>query len=246
MTETTASGIRPDPAPPPDLQPGPDSYACARDYHLFGPGSKRILALDGGGVRGAISVAFLERIEQIFAQRQRDLMGQRREGLASVGAHNGGASATEPEAFPIRLADHFDLIGGTSTGAIIAGALALGNDTEQIRAFYLEKAKIIFPRRRWRVQVLRLEKGWLKKHLGLTFTDRDLARFHRMDDVRNIAILYELAQVAALIQVKEEHFFPRRDADSAPSVFRAKRRGGAVASSPYVICTHNQNSRLWL
>src|ERR1043166_5084653 len=43
-------------------------FPVARDYHLFNNGSKRILALDGGGVRGAISVAFLERIEQIFEQ----------------------------------------------------------------------------------------------------------------------------------------------------------------------------------
>ena len=33
---------------------------AARDNHLFGPGPKRILSLDGGGVRGAISVAFLD------------------------------------------------------------------------------------------------------------------------------------------------------------------------------------------
>jgi hypothetical protein len=45
-----------------------DSYACARDYQLFGPGPKRVLALDGGGVRGAITVAFLERIEALLSQ----------------------------------------------------------------------------------------------------------------------------------------------------------------------------------
>ena len=61
-----------------------DSYACARDYQLFGPGPKRVLALDGGGVRGAITVAFLERIEALLSQ------------------HNGR---------PIRLGDHFHLVG---------------------------------------------------------------------------------------------------------------------------------------
>ena len=50
----------------------PDSYSGSRDYHLFGPGPKRILALDGGGVRGAISVAFLERIEEILAEEHTD------------------------------------------------------------------------------------------------------------------------------------------------------------------------------
>ena len=74
-------------------------YTCSRDYHLFSSGPKRILALDGGGLRGAISVAFLERIEKMLD----DHYGRK-----------------------VRLADFFDLVGGTSTGAIIAGAVALG------------------------------------------------------------------------------------------------------------------------
>jgi len=45
-----------------------DSHA-SRDRHLFGPGPKRILSLDGGGVRGVVSVAFLERIEAILIAR---------------------------------------------------------------------------------------------------------------------------------------------------------------------------------
>jgi hypothetical protein len=86
------------------------TFNCARDWHLFGPGPKRILALDGGGVRGAITVAFLERIEDILSK------------------HLG---------VDVRLGDWFDLVGGTSTGALIAGALALGYRTEQIKDFYL-------------------------------------------------------------------------------------------------------------
>ena len=41
-----------------------------RDRHLFGKGPKRLLALDGGGVRGAITVAFLERIERLICDEQ--------------------------------------------------------------------------------------------------------------------------------------------------------------------------------
>jgi patatin-like phospholipase/acyl hydrolase len=136
----------------PDHDPG--TYSCARDYHLFGPGPKRILALDGGGVRGAISVAFLERIEEIFAQHRRDRIAQRHQELAAAGASHQDHAKIEaaPDANPIRLADQFDMIGGTSTGAIIAGALALGYGTERIRAFYLDKAKTIFPSRRRRLQ----------------------------------------------------------------------------------------------
>jgi uncharacterized protein len=98
-----------------------------RDRHLFGPGPKRLLSLDGGGVRGALTVAFLERIEALLSE------------------HHG---------HPIRLGDHFDLIGGTSTGAIIAGALALGFRTEQVKHFYLKLAPFAFKRQRWSIPLL--------------------------------------------------------------------------------------------
>ena len=35
-----------------------------RDEHLFGPGPKRILTLDGGGIRGIIPAMILAVIEQ--------------------------------------------------------------------------------------------------------------------------------------------------------------------------------------
>jgi uncharacterized protein len=98
-----------------------------RDRHLFGPGPKRILSLDGGGVRGALTVAFLERIEALLSE------------------HSGQE---------IRLGDHFDLIGGTSTGAIIAGALALGYRTAEVKDFYLRLAPFAFKRQRWSIPVL--------------------------------------------------------------------------------------------
>ena len=74
--------------------------------HLFGPKPKRILALDGGGIRGILTVQLLKRIETL------------------VRARTGDEKAV--------LADYFDLIGGTSTGAIIASALALGWPVDRI------------------------------------------------------------------------------------------------------------------
>jgi uncharacterized protein len=81
-----------------------------RDRHLFGPGPKRMLSLDGGGVRGAIAIGFLERLESLIEE----IEGRR-----------------------TLLCDWFDFIGGTSTGAIIAGALALGYRAAEVRKFYL-------------------------------------------------------------------------------------------------------------
>jgi len=95
----------------------------SRDDHLFGPGPKRVLALDGGGVRGIISLAYLERLEAMLRER------------------------FEPDAV---LSDHFDLIGGTSTGAIIATGLALGMTVENLIAMYLRLSRLGFRRNAWR------------------------------------------------------------------------------------------------
>jgi uncharacterized protein len=104
-----------------------DKPANSRDQHLFGPGYKRILSLDGGGVRGIISVAFLLRIEKLLRER----FGQE-----------------------TRLGDHFDCIGGTSTGAIIACGLALGHSADQLKDFYMQEARLAFQRRRWVLPLL--------------------------------------------------------------------------------------------
>jgi len=93
--------------------------ATKRDARLFGLGPKRILSLDGGGVRGVATIAFLERLETQIA---------------------------EIEGRPTRLADWFDLIGGTSTGSIIAAALALGYRASEIHDFYQQLAPRIFKR----------------------------------------------------------------------------------------------------
>ena len=87
-------------------------------------GPKRILALDGGGVRGLITLGMLQHMETLLASRN-----------------------ANPEAF--RLAHYFDLIGGTSTGSIIATALALGMKVSEVKTLYEELSPIAFkPRAR--------------------------------------------------------------------------------------------------
>jgi hypothetical protein len=130
----------------------------SRDRHLFGPGPKQILSLDGGGVRGAISVAFLERIEKII----------RDEHARTNGNGNGGP--------PPRIGDYFDLVGGTSTGAVIAGALALGRSTDEIKDFYLKLAPRIFSRPFWRVPGLlsKFDAKALREEIDNIVRDRTL------------------------------------------------------------------------
>src|SRR5262245_53013626 len=92
------------------------------DEHLFGPGPKRILSLDGGGVRGLITLGLLKRVEDLLAARSAD-----------------------PRAF--RLSDYFDLIGGTSTGAIIATLLAFGQRVDDVTKLYFDLCPQVFSRR---------------------------------------------------------------------------------------------------
>jgi hypothetical protein len=128
---------------------GGEQFSTARDRHLFGPGRKRILSLDGGGVRGIISIAFLLRIEKLLRERF-------------------GAAA--------RLGDHFDLIGGTSTGAIIACTLALGYPVERLKDFYMQDARLAFQRRRWVLPLLqsKFDQRMLRQQIEAVVGDRAL------------------------------------------------------------------------
>src|ERR1700676_2294840 len=94
-----------------------------RSYHdrLPSGGTKRLLALDGGGVRGLISLEILGRLEEMLRE--------------ALGAGD-----------DFVLADYFDYIAGTSTGAIIATCLSLGFSVARVRNFYLEGAAAMFRR----------------------------------------------------------------------------------------------------
>lgn len=94
-------------------------------WHLHpGTGPKRILALDGGGVRGLISLGILQRMEDALKVR-----------------------CQQPEAF--RLAHYFDLIAGTSTGSIIATGLARGMTVKELKELYDRICPIAFKPRSW-------------------------------------------------------------------------------------------------
>src|SRR5215813_9765166 len=95
------------------------------NQHLAAGGPKRILALDGGGIRGALTLGYLKRIEDILLKQ-----------------HNNDVN--------FRLCDYFDLIGGTSTGSIIAACLAIGMKVDEIKNMYFDLGGKIFARQyRW-------------------------------------------------------------------------------------------------
>ncbi len=91
---------------------------------LYATGPKRILSLDGGGIRGAVTLGYLKKLEAELRRR-----------------HN------RPD---MVLSDYFDLIGGTSTGSIIAASLAIGMDIASILKGYGEMGSTIFePPAKW-------------------------------------------------------------------------------------------------
>ncbi|MFT5699881.1 MAG: putative acylesterase/phospholipase RssA [Desulforhopalus sp.] len=101
------------------------------------PGSKKILALDGGGIRGIMTVEILAGIEAIL---RKSLDNQ-----------------------ALVLADYFDFIAGTSTGAIIATCLSLGMSSSEVSDFYEKSGEAMF------------DKASLLKRFRYSYEDKKLA-----------------------------------------------------------------------
>ncbi len=131
----------------------PTAYPIrTRDQHLAADGApKRILALDGGGLRGILSVGVLAHIERLLAERH--------------GAGDG-----------FRLAHYFDLIAGTSTGAIIAAALSLGMSVDEVHGHYMRLGQVVFKRSllRWGAFRAKFPADKVKEALIGVFGERRL------------------------------------------------------------------------
>ncbi len=82
-------------------------------------GRKKILCCDGGGILGLMSVEILAKIERELRER----LGK---GPDFV------------------LADFFDLVCGTSTGAVITSCIAAGMPMDRIRTFYRDTGRDMF------------------------------------------------------------------------------------------------------
>ena len=83
------------------------------------------------------------------------------DGGGICGAFVAGFLAGIEERTGKRIGQHFDLIAGTSTGGIIAAALAFGEPASRIEAFYREHGHLIFRRRK--VEVNGRLKGAFKR-----------------------------------------------------------------------------------
>ena len=86
---------------------------------------KRILTIDGGGVQGVLSLKLLESLE------------------ARITSADSPARNSKGER-PSRLLDYFDMVAGTSTGAIVVGLLELGHSPSAILEMYKEFCPRVF------------------------------------------------------------------------------------------------------
>lgn len=80
---------------------------------------RKLLALDGGGIRGVLTLQVLIRMEELL--REKSGQGDN-----------------------FRLCNFFDYIGGTSTGAIIAAGLARGMSAKELSDFYMKAGPAMF------------------------------------------------------------------------------------------------------
>lgn len=85
---------------------------------ILSKGPKKLLAIDGGGIRGVLALEILAEIEKLFAKDRPGYV----------------------------LADDFDYFAGTSTGGIIAAGLAYGKSVAEIVDFYVRSGPKMFER----------------------------------------------------------------------------------------------------
>jgi uncharacterized protein len=121
---------------------------------ITGSGQKKILALDGGGIRGMITVEILSAIEDVLR-----------------------AAQPEDKRDSFVLADYFDFVAGTSTGAILAACISLGMPVNKIREFYKSNGKDMF------------DKVWFGERLWKNkYTDESLAKKLKQEFGENVTL----------------------------------------------------------
>jgi patatin-like phospholipase/acyl hydrolase len=140
----------------------------------------RVLALDGGGIRGVFSARILALAEQRLGQ-------------------------------PLRT--RFDLVAGTSTGSIIAAAVAAGVPVAEVVVLYRQHGRHIF-RRRWRGLGGWLASKYSSRHLAKLLDDTFGGL--RLRDLMQPPLLIPAADIErGCVHVLKSPYFPeaRRDLD---------------------------------
>ncbi|MEH2442884.1 patatin-like phospholipase family protein [Nostoc sp.] len=132
--------------------------------------SFKILALDGGGIRGVIAARILQQVEKEI----------RNQGKGNF------------------LHEYFDLITGTSTGSILAGGIAVGKQSDELIKLYTERGKDIFPidiKNRYKnlppiiKSIIDVFSAAKYSHDGITSVLKDAYKSTRIKDIEKPIIL---------------------------------------------------------
>lgn len=175
----------------------------------------RVLSIDGGGMRGLYSAAYLAGLLQLFAR--------------------------ERKVCHLDLGKGFDLIVGTSTGAILGCAAAVGTPMEEVVTLYQEHGPKIFPVRLYddlrtipqlktRPKYLKRGEEALRSALKSVLGDRTLASVYAERGIGLSIPAVEMSQQRAWV-FKTSHLGGHRDdhftlvdvclATSAAPIFRS-------------------------
>jgi len=190
----------------------------------------KVLSLDGGGVRGYLSTIILTNIE---------------------------IALNEDNYTFVPLGKYFDLIAGTSTGAIIAGLLAIGKSAKEIKKIYEENIKEIFSDEMKNFMPLinsKYKKDNLEKMAEQYFEDKT---FSKEDLITNLLVT-SVDLTTAKPRFYKSDYFSRNEGKkaeklkdaivasaSAPIYFPVAKElkyssylvdGGVVANNPSLVC----------
>jgi len=111
------------------------------------PRPRRLLSLDGGGIRGVLAAEILVEIEETLKRRDPKITC---------------------------LGDYFDFVGGTSTGSILAAGVAMGLSAAALRDFYLERGPHLFKKTFFARLWHKYDSAPLVRELKNVFGDRAL------------------------------------------------------------------------
>jgi uncharacterized protein len=132
---------------------------------------KRILALDGGGIRGVFTLEILLHMQEMLRKET---------GKPSI-----------------VLADHFDFFAGTSTGAIIATCLSWGMDVGKVMDLYVEHGKKMFQHVPWSHPIKRM---FFSRYDPKPLSDI-LQKMFSEDDLGNVPALLSTKRLKTLLLV---------------------------------------------
>jgi patatin-like phospholipase/acyl hydrolase len=171
----------------------------------------KILSIDGGGIRGVFPAMFLSRLEARLKE-------------------NGNKKT--------QIYQHFDLICGTSTGGIIAIALALGIPAHEIHKLYLDNASNIFGRKRFffgQLTYAAHERGVLEKLIKDKFRETFNGEDPRLKDCKTAVCIPIYDLLLGKPSVLKSQYHPKFSRDYHIPAYKAALATSAAPTffNPY-------------